>query len=114
MQSKDRERRVADRQDHSKPLFVSQDDGGEDDVDKDDDGEEDVDEDDDGEDQVGEDDDGEEEADENKNISRNSDYIGDYHIEVVVMAIMFNKCSRRLRFENMDDWDKKLTLKSHF
>ena len=45
MQSKDRERRVADRQDHSKPLFVSQDDGGEDDVDKDDDGEEDVDED---------------------------------------------------------------------
>ena len=104
MQSKDRERRVADRQDHSKPLFVSQDDGGEDDVDEDDDGE----------DQVGEDDDGEEEADENKNISRNSDYIGDYHIEVVVMAIMFNKCSRRLRFENMDDWDKKLTLKSHF
>ena len=82
MQSKDRERRVADRQDHSKPLFVSQDDGGEDDVDEDDDGE----------DQVGEDDDGEEEADENKNISRNSDYIGDYHIEVVVMAIMFNKC----------------------
>ena len=81
MQSKDRERRVADRQDHSKPLFVSQDDGGEDDVDKDDDGE----------DQVGEDDDGEEEADENKNISRNSDYIGDYHIEVVVMAMMFNK-----------------------
>lgn len=104
MQSKDRERRVADRQDHSKPLFVSQDDGGEDDVDEDDDGE----------DQVGEDDDGEEEADENKNISRNSDYIGDYHIEVVVMAIMFNKCSRRLRFENTDDWDKKLTLKSHF
>ena len=81
MQSKDRERRVADRQDHSKPLFVSQDDGGEDDVDEDDDGE----------DQVGEDDDGEEEADENKNISRNSDYIGDYHIEVVVMAMMFNK-----------------------
>ena len=71
MQSKDRERRVADRQDHSKPLFVSQDDGGEDDVD--------------------EDDDGEEEADENKNISSESDYIGDYHIEVVVMAIMFNK-----------------------
>ena len=71
MQSKDRERRVADRQDHSKPLFVSQDDGGEDDVD--------------------EDDDGEEEADENKNISSNNDYIGDYHIEVVVMAIMFNK-----------------------
>ena len=104
MQSKDRERRVADRQDHSKPLFVSQDDGGEDDVDEDDDAE----------DQVGEDDDGEEEADENKNISRNSDYIGDYHIEVVVMAIMFNKCSRRLRFENTDDWDKKLTLKSHF
>ena len=60
---------------------MSQDDGGEDDVDKDDDGE----------DQVGEDDDGEEEADENKNISRNSDYIGDYHIEVVVMAMMFNK-----------------------
>ena len=28
MQSKDRERRVADRQDHSKPVFVSQDDGG--------------------------------------------------------------------------------------
>ena len=81
MQSKDWERRVADRQDHSKPLFVSQDDGGEDDVDKDDDGE----------DQVGEDDDGEEEADENKNISRNSDYIGDYHIEVVVMVMMFNK-----------------------
>ena len=81
MQSKDRERRVADRQDHSKPLFVSQDDGGEDDVDEDDDGE----------DQVGEDDDGEEEADENKNISRNSDYIGDYHIEVVVMVMMFNK-----------------------
>ena len=94
MQSKDRERRVADRQDHSKPLFVSQDDGGEDDVD--------------------EDVDGEEEAGENKNISRNSDYIGDYHVEVVVMAIMFNKCSRRLRFENTDDWDKKLTLKSHF
>ena len=73
---------------------MSQDDGGEDDVD--------------------EDVDGEEEAGENKNISRNSDYIGDYHIEVVVMAIMFNKCSRRLRFENTDDWDKKLTLKSHF
>ena len=83
---------------------MSQDDGGEDDVDEDDDGE----------DQVGEDDDGEEEADENKNISRNSGYIGDNHIEVVVMAIMFNKCSRRLRFENTDDWDKKLTLKSHF
>ena len=70
MQSKDRERRVADRQDHSKPLFVSQDD--------------------DGEDQVGEDNDGEEETAENKNISCNSDYIGDCHIEVVVMAKMFN------------------------
>ena len=70
MQSKDRERRVADRQDHSKPLFVSQDDGGEDDVD--------------------EDDDGEEEADENKNISSESDYIGDYHIEVAVMAISYS------------------------
>ena len=81
MQSKDRERRVAHRQDHSKPLFVSQDDGGEDDVDEDDDGE----------DQVGEGVDGEEEADENKNISRISDYIGDYHVEVVVMATMFNK-----------------------
>ena len=87
MQSKDRERRVADRQDHSKPLFVSQDDGGEDDVDKDDGDEDDVNEDDDGEDQVGKDGDGEEEADENKNISRNSGYIGDNHIEVVVMAI---------------------------
>ena len=91
MQSKDRERRVAHRQDHSKPLFVSQDDGGEDDVDEDDDGEDDVDEDDYGEDQVGEDDDVEEEADENKNTSRISDYIGDYHVEVVVMATMFNK-----------------------
>ena len=70
MQSKDRERRVADRQDHSKPLFVSQDDDGEDDVD--------------------EDDDGEEEADENKNISSESDYIGDYHIEVAVMAISYS------------------------
>ena len=70
MQSKDRERRVADRQDHSKPLFVSQDDGGEDDVD--------------------EDDDGEEEADENKNISSESDYIGDYHIKVAVMAISYS------------------------
>ena len=70
MQSKDRERRVADRQDHSKPLFVSQDDGGEDDVD--------------------EDDDGEEEADENKNISSESDYIGDYHIEFAVMAISYS------------------------
>ena len=70
MQSKDRERRVADRQDHSKPLFVSQDDGGEDDVD--------------------EDDDGEEEADENKNISSESDYIGAYHIEVAVMAISYS------------------------
>ena len=70
MQSKDRERRVADRQDHSKPLFVSQDDGGEDDVD--------------------EDDDGEKEADENKNISSESDYIGDYHIEVAVMAISYS------------------------
>ena len=70
MQSKDRERRVADRQDHSKPLFVSQDDGGEDDV--------------------AEDDDGEEEADENKNISSESDYIGDYHIEVAVMAISYS------------------------
>ena len=60
MQSKDRERRVADRQDHSKPLFVSQDDGGG------------------------------EEADENKNISSESDYIGDYHIEVAVMAISYS------------------------
>ena len=80
MQSKDRERRVADRQDHSKPLFVSQDDGGEDDVDEDDDGDDDVD----------EDDDGEKEADENKNISSESDYIGDYHIEVAVMAISYS------------------------
>ena len=81
MQSKDRERRVAHRQDHSKPLFVSQDGGDEDDVGEDDDGE----------DHVDEDVDGEEEADENKNTSRISDYIGDYHVEVVVMATMFNK-----------------------